>query len=114
MNNVIGLILIFIGVLFDIFGCVGLVRMPDVFNRLQAATKCATLGTWMIMFGIFVIAGLTGPGFKSLLCAVFVLLTSPVGAHAIARGAYRSGVMLWEKSIVDDYAASKKGKATSN
>ena len=40
MSDVIGYILIVIGILFNLFGCIGLVRFPDVYNRLQAATKC--------------------------------------------------------------------------
>ena len=40
-----------IGLAFDLFGCIGLVRLPDVYNRAQAATKCVTLGTCMILVG---------------------------------------------------------------
>ena len=92
-----------IGLAFDLLGCIGLVRLPDVYNRLQAATKCVTLGTCMILVGTFVWAGVGQMGASALLCAIFVLLTSPVGAHAIARGAYRSGVRLWEGSVVDRF-----------
>jgi len=104
MTDTIGLILIIIGVLFDLFGCIGLVRLPDIYNRLQAATKCVTLGTCMILIGLFVIRGISSAGILSLLCAVFVLLTSPVAAHALARAAHRYGIKLWDGSIVDKYA----------
>src|SRR3972149_1717505 len=93
--------IIAIGVLFDVFGTIGLVRLPDVYNRLQAATKCVTLGTCMILIGILVDVGFTAMGVKAAVCAVFILLTSPVAAHALSRGAYISGVRLWEKSVVD-------------
>ena len=107
MNNLIGMILIGVGVTFDVLGCLGLVRLPDVYNRLQAATKCVTLGTCLILVGVAVAGwGNTGLVIKSLLCAVFILLTSPVGAHALARGAYRSGVPLHTSSVVDDYGGS--------
>ena len=55
MSETIGYILISIGVVFDVLGCIGLVRLPDVYNRLQAATKCVTLGTCMILIGAAVI-----------------------------------------------------------
>jgi len=103
MNETIAKLLIGIGLLFDLFGAIGLVRLPDVYNRVQAATKCVTLGTCLILFGVFVHAGLSATGVKALLCTAFVLLTSPVGAHAIARGAYMAGVSLWEGSVVDKY-----------
>ena len=103
MQQMIGYIVIIIGIGFDVFGCIGLLRLPDVYNRLQATTKCVTLGTCGILFGIFVIKGCCTIGVKAILVAVFLLLTSPVAAHALARGAHKSGVKLWEKSVVDKY-----------
>lgn len=104
MTENIGFVLIAIGILFDLFGCIGLVRLPDVYNRLQAATKCVTLGTCMILIGVLFIMGIGSAGIRALLCAVFILFTSPVAAHALARAAHRSGVKLWENSVVDKYA----------
>ena len=63
------------------------------------------------MFGTFLIVGPTAAGIKALLCMVFLLLTSPVAAHAIARGAHRAGVKLWEKSVIDKYLEDKEGEA---
>ena len=103
MSDFIGIIFIAIGLLFDFFGCLGLVRLPDVYNRLQAATKCVTLGTSSIMFGAFLMLGTTAAGIKALLCIVFILLTTPVSAHALARGAHISKVKLCEESVVDKY-----------
>ena len=57
--DTLGYIVITIGVVFDLLGCIGLVRLPDVYNRLQASTKCVTLGTCSIMFGTFLMVGLT-------------------------------------------------------
>ncbi|MBU1007211.1 MAG: monovalent cation/H(+) antiporter subunit G [Candidatus Omnitrophica bacterium] len=103
MINTIGLVFISVGLFFDFVGCLGLVRLPDVYNRLQASTKCVTLGTCSILFGAFLIHGMTAAGTKSLLCILFLILTSPVSAHALARAAHKSGVKLWEKSVVDRY-----------
>lgn len=111
MSNIIGLVFISMGLAFDVFGCLGLVRLPDVYNRLQAATKCVTFGTCSILFGTFLIVGFTAGGIKALLCMIFLLLTSPVLAHAIARGAHRAGIKLWEGSVVDRYAEDKEGEA---
>jgi len=106
MNNLqhaAGIIFIVIGLGFDIFGCIGLLRLPDVYNRLQATTKCVTLGTCSIPLGTFILKGLCTTGVKAILVAIFLLLTSPVAAHALARGAHKSGVKLWSKSVVDKY-----------
>ncbi len=96
-----------IGLAFDVFGCIGLVRLPDIYNRAQAATKCVTLGTCMILLGVAVMgfaAGDGAMGVKALLCATFVLVTSPVAAHAVVRGAYLSGVPLWHASVEDAFS----------
>ena len=103
MNELAAQILIGVGLAFDLFGCIGLVRLPDVYNRVQAATKCVTLGTCLILAGTAVYGTSGAMAVKALLCAVFILLTSPVAAHAIARGAYKSGVRLWEGSVIDRY-----------
>ena len=104
MTEIIGYILIAIGILFDIFGCIGLVRFPDVYNRLQASTKCVTLGTIVLLIGVALACGHGAMAAKAGICAVFIVLTSPTAAHAIAKGAYSSGVELWENSVVDKYA----------
>ena len=108
MSDVIGIIFIAIGLAFDLFGCLGLVRLPDVYNRLQAATKCITLGTCSILFGMVLVVGFTAAGIKAILCLIFLLLTSPVAAHALARAAHISGIKLWKGSIVDKYAEDGK------
>ena len=100
-----------IGLLFDLMGTIGLVRLPDIYNRLQAATKCVTLGTCLILIALLIESGADALGIKALLCAVFILLTSPVGAHAIARGAHISGVKLWKGSVGDAYLADRQASA---
>ena len=96
-----GLTLIVIGVLFDLSGCVGLVRLPDVYNRIQASTKCVVLGTTLILLGSVVWLGSLAALVKGLACILFILITSSTAAHALARAAHRSGVELWSGSVVD-------------
>ena len=103
-NQSAGLVLITIGVLFDISGCVGLVRLPDVYNRIQASTKCVVLGTTFILLGSILWMATWAAAAKGLACILFILITSATAAHALARGAHHSGVSLWDKSIVDRYS----------
>ena len=95
--------LICIGLAFNLFGCIGLMRLPDLYNRLQAATKCVTMGTCMLLVGILVVKGFTPVGMKALICALFILITQPTAAHALARGSLKYGVGLWEKSVINQY-----------
>jgi len=107
MNNIIGSILITIGIIFDFFGCLGLIRFPDVYTRLQASAKCVTLGTCGILLGLVCFKGLDATGIKALLCLIFILLMAPVSAHALARGAYLSGVKPWKGTMIDEYDAGE-------
>jgi len=107
MIDLIGYIFIGIGITFDFIGCLGLVRLPDLYNRLHASIKCVTFGTCGIMLGVFVIHGFTDVGIKAIFCALFLLLTAPVSAHAISRAAHLSGVKPWEKSVCDHYEKDK-------
>ena len=104
MNEIIGLVLITIGVLFDLLGCIGLVRLPDVYNRIQASTKCVVLGTTLSLLGAMVWLGTMAALFKGLLCILFLTITSATAAHALARAAHRSGVPLADESVIDRYA----------
>jgi len=104
MSSTLGILTLVIGLIFNLLGCIGLIRLPDVYNRLQAATKCVTLGTCMVLASVAIMAGGHPPMvIKALLCLTFVLLTAPTAAHALARGAHASGVRLWEGSVMDRY-----------
>ncbi len=99
MLNAIGWFLIYFGAFFLFLGALGIMRFPDVFNRLQAGTKCTTLGALSTSIGV----GLLHPAWlpKTFIIALFILLTNPISSHALGRASYRSGVKLWEKSVVD-------------
>jgi len=107
--QVIGLALIVIGVLFDLSGCIGLVRLPDIYNRIQASTKCVVLGTTLILLGAVIWLGTVHVVVKGLMCILFILITSSTAAHALSRAAHRSGVPLDECSVIDRYARDHEG-----
>ena len=103
MNNMITLILICTGVLFNIFGCIGLIRLPDVYNRLQSATKCATLGCCSILLGALIHFGISSAGLKALIAIPILFFSATVAAHALIRGAYHFGTELDRRTVKDDY-----------
>lgn len=104
IHEILAYVFIVLGLGFDFFGCLGLVRFPDIYNRLHSSIKCVTLGTSSILFGLFLYKGFTHTGVKALLCIGFLMLTAPVSAHVLARSAHKSGVKLWEGSVCDKYA----------
>jgi len=95
----IGAIVTSVGAAFLLIGSLGVLRMPDVYNRLQAGTKCTTLGAFLTIVGV----GIIEPSWfwKCLAVAVFILATNPISNHAVGRASRRSGVPLCEQSVVD-------------
>ncbi|HLP71916.1 MAG TPA: monovalent cation/H(+) antiporter subunit G [Bacteroidales bacterium] len=104
----ISLIFIITGILFNLLGCIGIIRLPDTYNRLQAATKCVTLGCCSILLGVSIHFGFNGDGLKALLAIPILFLGSTVAAHALIRGTYHFGIKLGEKSVKDDYREAVK------
>ena len=104
----ITLIFITIGVLFNLLGCIGIVRLPDTYNRLQAATKAVTLGCCSIFIGVMFHFGVSDAGTKALVAIPILFFTSTVAAHALIRGTYRFGIKLGDKSVKDDYKDAVK------
>ncbi len=102
MSNT-AVVLLCIGLFFDFAGCLGLIRFPDIYNRLQASTKCVTLGTILILAAVIVEFGWSSMSMKALLCILFILITAPTAAHAISRGSHRAGFPLWKGSLFDRY-----------
>jgi multicomponent Na+:H+ antiporter subunit G len=88
--NLAGSLLTFLGSLLLLLAAVGVWRMPDVYNRLQAGTKASTLGLILVFAGLALLMPADWP--KAVLIVLFVLLTSPLSSHALARTAHRTGV----------------------
>jgi len=94
-----------LGSVFLLLGAIGLLRMPDVYNRMQAGTKATSLGTILTLLGI----GIAVPEWlaKLLLLILFVLFTNPISSHALARAAHYAGIKLTDKTLRDNLKDDK-------
>lgn len=90
------------GAAFALLAAVGLLRMPDVFTRMQASTKASTLGLGCLLLGAALQWGDFGSFVRLASIGAFTLLTTPVAAHVIARAAYLAAVPLWEGTVLDE------------
>ena len=100
-------VLIAIGVIFALAGTLGVMRMPDTFCRMQASTCVTTLGVigvglGALLYTIFFM-GIAATAVKVLVICGLVLVTNPVGAHAIAKGAYQAGIRPEKRMETEDY-----------
>lgn len=85
--NLVSSLFITIGALSIIVGLLGVYRMPDFYTRLHAASIIDTLGTILILFGLILYYGLNIVSLKLLLILIFILITTPTAAHALAKSA---------------------------
>lgn len=100
--DLLSLISLFIGAFFMLLAGIGLLRMPDLFLRMSAATKASTLGVGFMLLAAALYFDELGTTSRSLATIVFILITAPVAAHRIARAAYFDGVPLWQGTQRDD------------
>jgi multicomponent Na+:H+ antiporter subunit G len=101
-------VLLVSGVLLAVTAALGLQQFPDVFARMHAATKPATLGLLLILLAAALVMPSAGDVAKLLLVVVLQFITAPVAAHMIGRAAYRSGTELSPATAIDELAESNR------
>lgn len=100
--DVLSSVLLLTGVALALLAGLGLVRFPDVFSRMHAATKPATLGLLCVTLGAALQMEDGSDAVKLLLVGAFQFITAPVAAHMIGRSAYRAGAGALEDLVVDE------------
>ena len=99
INEIVGNLFLIIGSFFLFSAGLGVLRMPDIYNRIQTGTKATTLGTILILVGLaFLHPTWT---FKLIILIFFVMLSNPVSSHALARASHTIGAHETEMTIVD-------------
>ncbi|MGD9891661.1 MAG: monovalent cation/H(+) antiporter subunit G [Dehalococcoidia bacterium] len=102
MNEIVSTLLLLVGAAFLLLAALGIVRMPDLFTRMSAATKGTTLGVGCMLLAVGVYFPGIGITTRSLAAIAFFFVTAPVAAHMIGRAAYFVGVPLWEGTARDE------------
>jgi multicomponent Na+:H+ antiporter subunit G len=111
MTDILTAVLWLAGSVFALLAAVGVLRMPDLFTRMQASTKASTLGVGCLLMGTAVQLGDFASLIRALSIGAFILLTTPVAAHVIARASYLANVPLWRGTVLDERrrAADREG-----
>ena len=109
MTELLGSLVVLGGAVFLFAAGLGVLRMPDSYNRIQAGTKASTLGTILVLVGL----GIYHPPWagKLLVLIFFVLVTNPVSSHALARAAHRRRVRLAKETVVDRLEEAERAAA---
>lgn len=89
------------GALLSLLAAVGVLRLPDVFMRMHAATKSGVVGCGLILIGVGLADGSVATIIKIAVTIIFLLLTTPVAGHLLGRAAYVSGAPFWGGTAVN-------------
>ncbi|MBI2868736.1 MAG: monovalent cation/H(+) antiporter subunit G [Chloroflexi bacterium] len=108
MSDLITVILLVGGLAFLLLASLGVVRMPDIFARMHATTKAATLGVILTLAAVAVHFADTSVTARALATILFLLLTAPVIAHMIGRAALFIGTPLWKGTIINEFKGPGK------
>lgn len=91
-----------LGLLFTLVSTVGVLRLPDVYSRAHTASQADTLGAGFALAGVALAFGVQSPTVKTVLLLVFIFVTNPTAAHAIARSADAEDIDAWTVDDEDD------------
>lgn len=109
VREIISIFFITGGVFFLFVGGVGLIRLPDVYNRMHAVGKCDTLGSGLMIIGLMVISGSFAVNIKLAIILLLIIVINPVITHLMAKVSYERGMDLAEGSFVlNTYTAIKR------
>lgn len=102
ITNYLTGILLVIGAAFALVASVGLIRLPEFYTRMHAASKAGTLGACVMLIAVAVYTDDAAVASRALAGVVFFLMTAPISAHLLAKAAYTAGYPLWEGSVHDE------------
>ena len=103
VTDIFASIFVLVGLFFFAVGAIGVVRMPDTYHRLHAATKSATLGLMGLLIGVVFHIGTGAVDAKVVTVLIFTFAAAPVGSHMLAKAALRVGDRQWEGTLSDEH-----------
>lgn len=109
MSAILVSALVVLGAALVLVASLGLLRLPDLYTRMHASTKPATLGVSLVVAALALHSGELGIAVRALLIVVFFLVTAPVAAHRLGHAAYRAGVPRWSGTVRDDLLREPPG-----
>jgi multicomponent Na+:H+ antiporter subunit G len=105
LATIVGMAFVLAGVVFAVIGSIGVLRLPDFYTRMHAASKLDTLSLGLCMVGLAVLQGPDLNAVKLILIFVFASIANPAAANALGRSAFRAGLEPWSRA-----RRAKKGR----
>lgn len=103
-----GGIVLVLGAAFTLLAAIGVVRLPDLYTRMHAASKAGAVGGGLILVAVAVVSQDAAVATRAIIGVAFLLLTTPVSAHLLARASYLSGYRPGNQTLIDDLASNNE------
>jgi multicomponent Na+:H+ antiporter subunit G len=103
----VGGVVLVLGAVFTLLAAVGVVRLPDLYTRMHAASKAGAVGGGLILIAVAILSQDAAVAIRAIVGVIFLLLTTPVSAHLLARASYLSGYRPCNETVVDELASNK-------
>lgn len=107
-------ILVIAGGVFSLLSAVGMIRLPDLYTRMHAASKSGVVGAGLVLLAIVLVSLDGAVIMRALLGIIFLVLTTPVAAHLLARAAYQAGISPAPETVLNDLAAAQSRQSRSD
>jgi len=95
-------LLMLAGAFFALAAAIGVLRLPDLYSRMHAASKAGTVGSGLLLLAAGIYSGEGAILARAITGIVFLLLTAPVAAHLLAKAAHATGHKVWDGSVRDE------------
>lgn len=101
INVLVGLLMV-VGALFTLFAAMGILRFPDLYSRMHAASKAGVFGSGLILIGLALFAQDYTIVTRAFLAILFLILTTPISAHLLAKASHAAGYPAWDGTVCDE------------
>jgi multicomponent Na+:H+ antiporter subunit G len=113
LEHYLGGTLLVLGAAFSLLAAVGVIRLPDLYTRMHAASKAGAVGGGLILIAVAVVSQDAAVSLRAIIGVVFLLLTTPVSAHLLARASYLSGYKPCKETHMDELGSNKDQNSAS-
>lgn len=98
----LGGVLLVAGAAFSLLAAIGVVRLPDLYTRLHAASKAGAVGGGLVLLAVALVSQDAAVSIRAVIGVLFLIMTTPVSAHLLARAAYIAGYPFWSNTVQND------------
>ena len=109
LGNLLAALFVILGALFALVASVGILRLPDFYTRVHAASKAGTVGSALALVALAIVSVQTAEVLRAIAAIVFFFLTAPIAAHLLGKAAYSAGYRMWSGSVLDEMQPRKPG-----